>query len=364
MKLFVPGRICLFGEHSDWAGGYRKVNSAIEKGFTLIAGTDQGIHADVRPHPDSLVLTSTGPGGKRIGPHEISMEPPALLEEAKQGGFWSYIAGVAYELSLRYPVRGLILDNYRTDLPIKKGLSSSAAICVLTARGFSRAYELGLGVREEMEIAYRGEILTGSRCGRMDQGCAFGRRTVLMRFDGDLLEARELRIARELHLVTADLGGQKNTKRILESLNRCYPFASDEIGRGVQELLGPINRRIVGEAAEALQAGNARRLGELMTEAQSHFDRYAGPACPGELTAPALHHLLQDPRLAPHIWGGKGVGSQGDGSAQFVARSKEDQQALMNIISTGLGLGACELTILPRASHQKHQGPSPSLRGR
>jgi galactokinase len=23
MKLFVPGRICLFGEHSDWAGGYR-----------------------------------------------------------------------------------------------------------------------------------------------------------------------------------------------------------------------------------------------------------------------------------------------------------------------------------------------------
>ena len=30
MKLFVPGRICLFGEHSDWAGGYRRINADIE----------------------------------------------------------------------------------------------------------------------------------------------------------------------------------------------------------------------------------------------------------------------------------------------------------------------------------------------
>ena len=30
MRLFVPGRICLFGEHSDWAGGYRRINADIE----------------------------------------------------------------------------------------------------------------------------------------------------------------------------------------------------------------------------------------------------------------------------------------------------------------------------------------------
>ena len=41
MKLFVPGRICLVGEHSDWAGGYRRINAQIEKGYTLITGTDQ-----------------------------------------------------------------------------------------------------------------------------------------------------------------------------------------------------------------------------------------------------------------------------------------------------------------------------------
>ena len=42
MKLFVPGRICLVGEHSDWAGGYRRINAEIEKGYTLITGTDTG----------------------------------------------------------------------------------------------------------------------------------------------------------------------------------------------------------------------------------------------------------------------------------------------------------------------------------
>jgi hypothetical protein len=63
MRIFVPGRICLFGEHSDWAGGYRRINAEIEKGYTLICGTNQGIHADVEPHPTALVLTSTTPDG-------------------------------------------------------------------------------------------------------------------------------------------------------------------------------------------------------------------------------------------------------------------------------------------------------------
>jgi galactokinase len=48
----------MFGEHSDWAGGYRRINADIEKGYTLICGTDQGIYAEVEPHPTSLVLSS------------------------------------------------------------------------------------------------------------------------------------------------------------------------------------------------------------------------------------------------------------------------------------------------------------------
>src|SRR5512136_2642123 len=124
MELFVPGRICLFGEHSDWAGGYRRVNPGIQRGYTLICGTDQGIYAEVAPHPKALVLTATTPEGESHGPREIPMDPEILLEEAQGGGFWSYVAGVAYQALIHYQVKGLVIHNYKTDLPIKKGLSS------------------------------------------------------------------------------------------------------------------------------------------------------------------------------------------------------------------------------------------------
>jgi UTP-glucose-1-phosphate uridylyltransferase/mevalonate kinase len=345
MKIFVPGRICLFGEHSDWAGGYRRINAEVEKGYTLICGTNQGIYAEVEAHPASLVLTSTTPDGQRIGPQEIPLEPKALLEEAQRGGFFSYAAGVAYQVLTHYRVRGLVIDNTRTDLPIKKGLSSSAAICVLTARAFNRVYDLKLTVRGEMELAYQGEITTPSRCGRMDQGCAYGDRAVLMEFDGDRLSTGEIRPAADLHFVIVDLNAGKNTLEILKRLNRSYPFAEGPLDCGVQELLGSINRRIVGQAREALEAGDAARLGALMTEAQAFFDRYATPACPEELTAPALHRVLAHEPLRPHVWGGKGVGSQGDGSAQFLARSEADQRAVVEILERDLGLSGLTLTL-------------------
>lgn len=347
MKLFVPGRICLFGEHSDWAGGYRRINADIEKGYTLICGTDQGIYAEVESHPTSLLLTSTTPDGIHHGPYEVPMQPKALLEEAQRGGFWSYIAGVAYQVLTNYHVRGLVINNYKTDLPVKKGLSSSAAICVLAARAFNRVYDLKLTIRGEMELAYQGEITTPSRCGRMDQGCAFGNRPVLMVFDGDRLDTIEMQVNDELHFVVVDLQAQKDTMEILNRLNRCYPFAENKIERGVQELLGPINKRITLQAMEALGTSDGAQLGSLMVEAQAFFDRYATPACPEELTAPELHRVLNYEPLKPHIWGGKGVGSQGDGTAQFITRSEADQQAVIEIIERDLGVSCLKLTLRP-----------------
>jgi len=345
VKLFVPGRICLLGEHSDWAGTYRRFNTQIERGYALITGTNQGIYAEVQPHPTSLILTSTSPDGERHGPYEIPMEAGALLEEAEKGGFWSYIAGVAYQILTHYHVRGLVIDNYKTDLPIKKGLSSSAAICVLTARAFNRVYDLKMTTRGEMEMAYQGEITTPSRCGRMDQGCAYGDRPILMTFDGDRLDVTEIPVGQALHFVIVDLQARKNTMEILTRLNQCYPLADTPVAAGVQKLLGPINKRIVHRAIDALKDGDAERLGYLMRQAQGFFDRYAPGACPEELKAPVLHRVLEYEPIQQHIWGGKGVGSQGDGTAQFLARSEADQQAVIDIIERELGMPCLKLTI-------------------
>lgn len=345
MDLFVPGRICLFGEHSDWAGGYRREDPQIEKGYTLICGTDQGIYATVDRHPDSLVMTSTTPEGEHRGPKVISMDLDGLLEEAQRGGYWSYVAGTAYQIASRYQVGGLVIHNQKTDLPIKKGLSSSAAICVLVARAFNRLYDLGLSIRDEMEFAYLGEITTPSKCGRMDQGCAFGPVPVLMTFDADNLETQERSAGAEIYLVIVDLGGSKDTMKILEDLNTCYPQAENGVSHGVQHLLGENNKRIVHQAVEALERGDAIQLGSLMRQAQRDFDNYAIPACPEELAAPLLHHVLAYDALQPLIWGGKGVGSQGDGSAQLVARGPQEQRAVMDIIERELGMKAFPVII-------------------
>lgn len=345
MQLFVPGRICLFGEHSDWAGGYRRINGELEQGYAIIAGTNQGLHARVKSHPSKLIFHSSRKDGSRLSDLELPMDRDLLLAEAQRGGFFSYAAGVAYQVLTHYRVRGLEIDNYLTDLPVKKGLSSSAAACVLVARAFNRIYDLKMTVRGEMEFAYLGEITTPSRCGRMDQGCAYGGKPVMMAFDGDRIEVNEITIPSDLHYVIVDLCKGKDTREILKRLNHSYPFAEDEIQKGVQHYLGTLNARITRQALEAFQEGDARRVGELMREAQAAFDTYCIPACPAQLTAPALHRVLDHDPIQHLVYGGKGVGSQGDGSAQFIVKDAESQHAVMEILERDLGVQCLKLVI-------------------
>lgn len=56
-----------------------------------------------------------------------------------------------------------MIDNYLTTLPIRRGLSSSAAVCVTVARAFDAVFHLNLSLKEIMEIAYLGEIMTSSK---------------------------------------------------------------------------------------------------------------------------------------------------------------------------------------------------------
>ena len=326
--MFVPGRVCLFGEHSDWAGGYRRTDSTIPKGYCLIIGTDQGIRATVSRHPDKLIIDSTLPDGRELGARSFDMTDDELAECAKGGGFYSYCAGVAYQILKRHRVGGVRIDSDRMDLPIRKGLSSSAAVCVLTARAFNHLYDLKLTIRGEMELAYLGEITTPSRCGRMDQGCAYGKTPVFLTFDGDDMEVEELHPKADIYMLIVDLRAGKDTMKILADLNSCYPRSTRKLCEDVRYYLGPVNAEILAEARKAVELGDAEQVGSLMTEAQRLFDQFMAPACPSELEAPKLHKVLGYPDIQELIWGGKGVGSQGDGCAQFVARGKDEREEL------------------------------------
>jgi len=350
-QLFVPGRLCLFGEHSDWAGGLRGPGRPhVPPGATLVVGlSGEGLFARARRRKGLLSLRSVLDHGEVVGPIEIRMEPDALAAVASAGGFWSYAAGVALRvLQLGYAVDGLEIDNYKTTLPVGKGLSSSAALCVLVSRAFSRAYGLGLSVRGEMELAYQGERATPSACGRMDQACAYGPRPVLLRHDGDTLDVEELPIGAPFHWVIADLNSEKCTTTILKALQAAFeqpPETAPEAHRAVQELLGATNLDITSRAVDCLARGDVQTLGLLMVEAQAEFDAAGAAVCPEQLTAPALHAVLAHEGLRACTYGGKGVGSQGDGTVQFLCMGEGGQEQAFAILTGELGLFALKHSV-------------------
>ncbi|MCR5517711.1 MAG: hypothetical protein K6F17_03985, partial [Lachnospiraceae bacterium] len=348
-KLFVPGRLCLFGEHSDWAGLYRTVNASIRPGQAIVTGVEQGIYADVE-ESDLFEVTSNLPFYK--GQSFVSrMDQKSLMEEAQKGGFFSYVAGVASYISENYNVRGVKINVTAMDLPIKSGLSSSAAICVLVARAFNRIYNLQMNVKGEMQAAFRGEQRTPSRCGRLDQACAYGIKPVLMKFDGSEIDSGELSVGSTMYWVIANLMAGKDTIKILGDLNKCYPFAQNDIDRSVQEAFGADNESFISEAVKALEEGDAPRLGHLMNEWQANFDKKVMPAST-ELVAPVLHRVLSDENIKALTYGGKGVGSQGDGSVQFLAKDEECAVKLKDYL-TGKGMEAFSLTLRPGQSIRK-----------
>ena len=327
-------------------GSYRRFNRAVEPGLCLASGTNQGLYARVWPHPDKLVCSSVDHLGNRVGPVEIDMDPAELVRVANTDSHFAYMAGVAYQIVIRYHVRGLRIDNYKTDLPVQKGLSSSAACCVLAARAFNRVYDLKLTVRGEMDLAYNGEITTPSQCGRLDQCCAFGTRPVLMRFDGERLDCEELPLGAPLHILIVELNGFKDTVEILQKLNRAYPIPDNDVERGVHRFLGPRNRELVEGGIEALAAGDIARVGALMDEYQADFDAALMPQCPSQLTSPILHRVMAHAPLRQHVWGIKGIGSQGDGCAQLLCKSEADMEAATAIVKRDFdGMGCLPLQI-------------------
>lgn len=351
IKLFVPGRLCLFGEHSDWAGLHKTMNAEIVPGRAIVTGIEQGIYAEAEKADAFQFICNL----ENIDSNsfECPMDMHKLRETARGGGFFSYVAGVASYMCEWYHVGGIRIEITDMTLPMKSGLSSSAAVCVLVARAFNILYGLRLNTQGVMNIAYLGEQRTPSRCGRLDQACAFGVNPIAMDFDGNEIDVTRIRIKKPLHYVFADLMSHKDTVRILADLNKAYPFPHNEMEREVHEALGWQNREITERAIRYMEQGEAEKLGALMEEAQTLFDSKLAPMCPEELTAPVLHSVLNDPQIRALVWGAKGVGSQGDGTVQFLAKNAESQTALAEYLEKERNMRTYKLVLKPKAAVRK-----------
>lgn len=307
VDIFIPGRFCVLGEHSDWASSYRNVNPDIEKGYAIVIGLKEGIYLNAKK-ADTFTY--------EFNDKKINLTKEQLLEDVTDE-YFSYVISSARVILDNYNVYGININCTRMTIPIKKGLSSSAAICVGVIRAFNLVYGLNLSIEDEMNLAYKAEINTGSMCGKLDQICAYGKGVRLIEFDGDDIDITKIKHSGKWAFLAVDLAKDKNTKKILSDLNSHYPSIQNENDKKIHGFLGSYNKDVVNRTKNSLENGKCKELGNIMCEYQREFDANVA-IYSDELQAPFLHKFFDDIKDIEGVLGYKGVGSGGDGMAQVL----------------------------------------------
>jgi galactokinase len=244
--FWVPGRINLIGEHTDY-----------NDGLVLPAAVDRGIAAFARARRD---------------------EEQALLSLQVPTAEWERYAHAAFaalaEHGITPPGIDLVLDS---DLPSGSGMSSSAAVCLAVVAAGAALAGASLGPEELARIAQRAEHLVGTQCGIMDQwAITHGKRGHVLLLDCRSLRTEHVALQLGEHiLVVADTG--KSRELAASAYNRrreeCaeaarqlgVPSLRDATAEGAEGLPEPLRSRalhVVGENDRVLRAVEALRRGE------------------------------------------------------------------------------------------------------
>ncbi|MET8676922.1 galactokinase [Streptomyces sp. NPDC004647] len=153
----APGRVNLIGEYTDF-----------NDGFVLPLALPHTAVAAVSRRQDGLLrLHSSDVEGRVV---ELRVDG---LEPGGSGGWAGYPAGVVWALrDAGHPVTGADI-HLESTVPVGAGLSSSAALEVVTALALGDLFGLGLDRRQLALMSQRAEnVFVGVPCGIMDQTAA------------------------------------------------------------------------------------------------------------------------------------------------------------------------------------------------
>ena len=310
----APGRVNLIGEHTDYNGG-----------FVLPFAIDMDVRIALVPVEEPRIRIRRADDGDTA---TISLEP-----FPPKGDAWhDYIAGTAWALAEHgQPIRGF--DGLLvTTLPIGSGLSSSAALEVVTAWALSAPDGPVVAPLEIARLAQFAENEhVGVRCGLMDQfASACGVDGSALLFDCRSTEWRSVPLPPELALVVIHSGvshghadNEYNDRRA--ACERVVAtVAADDPGvtllrdidmarlEAYRDRLDPVdarrafhvlteNERVL-DAVAALEADDHAALGELMAGSQASMrDDYA-------ITCPEIDALVEISVGVPGVIGSRMTG--------------------------------------------------------
>ncbi|RFU88692.1 galactokinase [Streptomyces triticagri] len=152
----APGRVNLIGEHTDY-----------NDGFVMPFALPHATLAAVAPRGDGLLRLHSASGEVPGDIVELRVDEVA---PGRRDGWADYPAGVVWALrDAGHTVGGADL-HFVSDVPHGAGLSSSAALEVVTALALHDLYELGLEGWELARLCQRAEnVYVGAPTGIMDQ---------------------------------------------------------------------------------------------------------------------------------------------------------------------------------------------------
>jgi galactokinase len=308
---YAPGRVEILGNHTDYNGGY-VMSAAIDKGTVLVGSLDEF---------DQISLLATDLNRNA----EFNVN---LFERDARSTWANYVLGVVQQLQRSdINVRGFKAAIHSI-IPLGAGLSSSAALEVASAYLLKQLFPFELSKMDVALLCQRAENqFVGVSSGLLDQfSSVFGAPNHLMFLDCRTLENAQLRLPREdLSLVICDslakhslVGGEYNTRRAecmaasaffgkellrdvtIDEFNARKSELPDNQRKRAQHVIEE-NERVL-QARQALVAGDAKLLGELMT-ASHQSSRYLF-----ENSVPELDFLVDTARELPGCLGARLTG--------------------------------------------------------
>jgi len=154
-RWFVPGRVEIFGKHTDYAGG-RSLLAAVPRGIAVIA----------RPRADGLVCLHDVRDGQKIAVDPSREAPPGCR------GLHRYVHVVGRRFFLNFPGCELGTDiAIASDLPRAAGLSSSSALVCGVASALAKRGSLT--DREEWRTHIRSAASLAWYLGCVENGLDF-----------------------------------------------------------------------------------------------------------------------------------------------------------------------------------------------
>ena len=304
MSAHANGRVCVVGEHTDWAGG--------PDAACLVAPLAVGVDASVRRADWGLAIHSAF-GVTRLGP-DLRCVPDDPNRYA------AAVARVLLADGHEIPPGRLVI---RGELPAGRGFSSSAAVGVATAQALARHGRFELDWQQAADVAYRAEhVDLGVNCGEMDPlACAAPGPLFI-----DWVTGEKRAVTGSAPMLAAAFPSPVAAEPILAALGADVPReAIDGWGKAARE------------AVVALEIGDLERLGACLDRAQDLYEALPHP----ELAAPALAADCRAVREAGAL-GAKFSGAGGDRSLVAVFGDDAGLEAGRRCLE-GLGLAVYEV---------------------